>query len=139
MRPAEVKKREPAAAGRFRIEREVEVISPVFGGGVHVDQDELKRQLKRPDPVTPIRGASVRGQLRFWWRAARGCAAGSVAQMRDAEAAVWGKASVPGEVSLRVEPEGLGPVPLQVFEPQSSSGKWNPRPLPVWWSRRRPR
>ncbi|MCA9530197.1 MAG: type III-B CRISPR module RAMP protein Cmr1 [Myxococcales bacterium] len=39
-------------------------ISYVFGGGVRLDG------AKKPfDPFTPVRVPSVRGQLRFWWRA----------------------------------------------------------------------
>ena len=41
----------------------LDFITPVFGGGVHIDG-----ATKPPDPLTPIRGSAVRGQLRFWWR-----------------------------------------------------------------------
>src|SRR5215213_3096694 len=36
----------------------------VMGGGVRIREHQ-----KLSDPVTPVRSASIRGQLRFWWRA----------------------------------------------------------------------
>ncbi|MHB8165790.1 MAG: type III-B CRISPR module RAMP protein Cmr1 [Sulfuricella sp.] len=38
---------------------EVELITPLYGGGVRVGE---------PDSAIPIRAAAIRGQLRFWWR-----------------------------------------------------------------------
>lgn len=35
-------------------------VTPIFGGGT---------QARQVDRITPIRGPSIRGQLRFWWRA----------------------------------------------------------------------
>lgn len=56
-------------------------LTPVFGGGVKVHES---------DPVTPVRVASIRGQLRFWWRAVnpRGCA--TLSDLQSAEATVFG-------------------------------------------------
>lgn len=42
----------------------LELLTPMFGGGVRVMEHQ-----KPIDPVTPIRAPSIRGQLRFWWRA----------------------------------------------------------------------
>lgn len=107
----------------------LDVISPLFGGGVHVDSDENRRQLKRPDPVTAVRGASIRGQLRFWWRTTRGSRCATIDAMRELESKLWGAASSPGRVALAVR----GRVTTReepIFEMrQSRSGKWNPRPL----------
>ena len=61
--------------------REYALITPLFGGGV---------EARKFDPVTTIRAASVRGQLRFWWRATRGGQFANVEAMRDAEEALWG-------------------------------------------------
>lgn len=41
----------------------IEVITPLFGGGVEVGVN---------DPVTLICPSSIRGLLRFWWRATLG-------------------------------------------------------------------
>jgi len=92
-RPGEV----PTGDGRVRDERSYEFITPVFGGGVRIDGAR-----KRHDPVTPVRAPSLRGQLRFWWRAVnpRGCAA--VAALHAAETAVFGAASVSSRDALDV-------------------------------------
>jgi len=37
----------------------IRLVTPLFGGGVEPGE---------ADPSLPIRGASIRGQLRFWWR-----------------------------------------------------------------------
>ena len=67
-------------------------ITPVIGGGVVAGA---------ADPVTPVRGTSVRGQLRFWWRARARPRSGE--SLRDRESVVWGSASKPGLVELEVE------------------------------------
>lgn len=65
-------------------------ITPVFGGGVRVKKDDPN---KLHDEVTPVRVPSIRGQLRFWWRAVnpRGCR--DVEALRKAEAEVFGCAA----------------------------------------------
>jgi len=86
--------------GSTRLEYEFEVISPVFGGGV-VPME--------PDLVTPIRGASIRGQLRFWWRATSPY--GDLQSLREAEEALWGSTEHPSRVSLTVETQCSRPHP----------------------------
>lgn len=81
------------------------VITPVFGGGVWLDPDN--KNFKPCDPITPIRPPSVRGQLRFWWRATRGLDFESVPEMRAAEDALWGNASVAGKVSLSIKQDNI--------------------------------
>ncbi|MBE3518908.1 MAG: type III-B CRISPR module RAMP protein Cmr1 [Firmicutes bacterium] len=62
--------------------REYELITPLFGGGVEPGV---------PDPVMPVRGTEIRGQLRFWWRATRGGRFnGSLAEMKKREDEIWG-------------------------------------------------
>lgn len=98
--PAAVERRDD---GRTVFTRTVEVTTPVFGGGVHLpDSSE-----KPIDPITPIRGAGLRGQLRFWWRAMYGCQFALV-EMKAIEARIWGRDAVqeqrigPSKVALRV-------------------------------------
>lgn len=79
------------------------VVTPVHGGGVGWDPSEEKRHIRPIDPVTPIRVSAIRGQLRFWWRAAFGCTMGSVEAMKAAEDNLWGNASQPGLVNLALE------------------------------------
>lgn len=65
--------------------RHYRLITPLFGGGVEPGVH---------DPVTIIRGSSIRGQLRFWWRACKGGQYNGVLQeMKAAEDAIWGAAS----------------------------------------------
>ena len=64
-----------------RLEVDVQFMTYVFGGGVVQGQR---------DPVTPVRSASVRGQLRYWWRATVGARCESLAAMKKREAEVWG-------------------------------------------------
>jgi CRISPR-associated protein Cmr1 len=66
--------------------REYELITPLFGGGT---------ETQKADPVSVIRVPSIRGQLRFWWRAIRGGQfGGSVERMKEREDEIFGAASV---------------------------------------------
>jgi CRISPR-associated protein Cmr1 len=79
--------------------REYELLTPLFGGGV---------EAATADPVTVIRGSSVRGQLRFWWRACRGGQFnGDLKQMKKAENLLWGAASTgPSQVQIAIRQLG---------------------------------
>jgi len=63
--------------------RDYELITPLFGGGANTGE---------ADEVTLVRATEIRGNLRFWWRACRGGHYKTVAEMKDAEDALWGKA-----------------------------------------------
>ena len=127
-KPAPIVLKSPEARGRVTIERVVHMLTPMFGGGVHVD--ELARQVKPHDPVTPLRSASVRGQLRFWWRAVHGCRYAELKEMRSREAELWGSTGSPASVHLRIADSGIGvPRPYEVFEARQNAKKWNPRAL----------
>jgi CRISPR-associated protein Cmr1 len=66
-------------------------ITPVFGAGVR------SREL---DKTTPLRGTTVRGHLRFWWRVSCGRRFGSLSDLREAEDILWGSSSVPSKVTI---------------------------------------
>ncbi len=77
-------------------ERKYELITPLFGGGVEPKINDIE---------CLISGKSIRGQLRFWWRASRGT--GTLDKLREKEAAIWGATShpdkpLPSRVSLSV-------------------------------------
>ncbi len=74
--------------------REYQLITPLYGGGVTPGE---------VDPVTIIRGSSIRGHLRFWWRACRGGQFQDLADMKKAEDAIWGKAYKKGDAPLSQE------------------------------------
>lgn len=93
------------------VESDIEIITPVFGGGV-----TARGTQRRPDEVTPVRGTTVRGQLRFWWRALYGARYQTVAELREAEGRLWGLASEPGWAVVNVDASKLKPpAPHPIF------------------------
>lgn len=103
----------------IRWERDYELITPLFGGGV---------EPTKPDPITIVRVTEIRGQLRFWWRAIRGGQFGSDAQglqsMKLVESAIWGAASTnerpsPSQVQIIIKNPASGdPRKYSLFEPE---------------------
>jgi len=85
----------PTAPTNTRAQRifEIEFITPLFGGGV---------SQKIHDPITVVRGTSIRGQLRFWWRATRGRGCATVAELHQKESAIWGSTKSASEVCIEV-------------------------------------
>ena len=59
----------------------IQVITPIFGGGVKAGKN---------DSVTPIRPSSIRGHLRFWWRAICRAKFETADQLFDREGEIWG-------------------------------------------------
>jgi len=74
----------------------IQAITPIFGGGTEAGVN---------DPVTLIRPSSVRGHLRFWWRATRGANCTTVAELRQREGEIWGTIKNPSPVCIEVEVE----------------------------------
>lgn len=102
------------------IERSFRFLTPMFGGGV-----EVKGPEKPYDSVTPIRVASIRGQLRFWWRACNPGQAKDVAELRAQEAEVWGSTSNPSAVTIAVTKQHHGHEPFNVYG-RDKNGRWTP-------------
>jgi CRISPR-associated protein Cmr1 len=87
----------PLGGDLARDERTYRFLTPAFGGGVRVDG-----QHKPHDEVTPVRVPSIRGQLRFWWRA---CNPGGCTRPDDLlakEGAVFGSATNPSPLGISV-------------------------------------
>lgn len=74
-------------------------ITPLFGGSA------TPREV---DAENPVRSASVRGHLRFWWRAVAGARYGTAEELFKAEEAIWGSAQRYGKVALRVLEQKAG-------------------------------
>lgn len=74
--------------------REYELITPLFGGGT---------ETKKADPVSIIRVPSIRGQLRFWWRACRAAQCSSIEEMKKVEDFIWGSTEAPSAVIIRLK------------------------------------
>ena len=64
--------------------RQYSLITPLFGGGVEPNTRDL---------VTVVRATSVRGHLRFWWRACRAGKFSNLGEMKAYEDALWGSAA----------------------------------------------
>jgi CRISPR-associated protein Cmr1 len=106
--------REPAK--RETIELELQLITPMFGGGY---------KAREVDPLLPIRPAAIRGHLRFWWRATAGACYTSVADLHKAERELWGAAATKdnpavGKVALQVHISSAGEkAPYSQVAPES--------------------
>jgi CRISPR-associated protein Cmr1 len=77
----------------------LQTITPMFGGSA---------ETRRVDPEHPIRAASVRGHLRFWWRATAGAAFETEKELYDAESTIWGNTKLHGKVRIEVEVTNAG-------------------------------
>jgi CRISPR-associated protein Cmr1 len=77
----------------------LKTITPVFGGSA------TPREV---DQQNPVRSASVRGHLRFWWRAVVGRQYASAEALFQAEEEVWGSAQKQGKVAIKVSLESPG-------------------------------
>lgn len=77
------------SAGRKRRTYAIRTITPVFGGGVDPAVT---------DPGLPVRATSVRGHLRFWWRATRGARCETAARLHECEKRIWGTVDDPSRV-----------------------------------------
>lgn len=71
--------RKPLGEHRVVQIRKYRLVTPLFGGGVMPREN---------DPSKLIRETSVRGQLRFWWRAMR--ASGTIGEMKAREDEIFG-------------------------------------------------
>jgi len=80
----------------------IQIITPIFGGGTEPGENDLEML---------IRPSSIRGHLRFWWRATRGAKFENASQLFDREGEVWGT------------PDNPSPVTIQVSQPSPSSLK----------------
>ena len=72
---------------------DVSVVTPLFGGGATAGV---------ADPLAPVRAASVRGHLRFWWRACKSAGFATADALFDQEEAIWGSTAYPSPVAVIV-------------------------------------
>lgn len=104
--PADIKRKAQQAD-----DRNYRFLTYVFGGGVKVRDHE-----KHGDTVTPVRVASVRGQLRFWWRACNPSRCTTVEELRQREGEIWGTTSRASSVEITVLAQPRLPRRVPVFE-----------------------
>jgi len=77
----------------------IDVVTPMFGGGYEAGEC---------DTDMPVRATSVRGHLRFWWRALYGARYATPDEMRTAENAHWGDTTRKGRVWVDVDVKKRG-------------------------------
>lgn len=94
--------------------RDYGLITPLYGGGV---------EPAHADPLTTVRATSVRGHLRFWWRACRAARYRTADEMKAAEDALWGSTEAPSAVNVALIPDAQA----------------KPRGEVAFWMERRPR
>ncbi len=120
------KKSEPtpqAMRGHEERSYRIELITPLFGGGVEAGEN---------DPTMPIRGTAIRGQLQFWWRATRGAACGTLAELRERHRVVWGATESASPIVVKVaDAEASEPTPCAQYRWDSQArrgqGGWRLR------------
>lgn len=72
---------------------DVDVITPMFGGGY---------EPRQVDADCVVRAPEIRGHLRFWWRAVEAVRFASASELFDKERTLWGSAGSPGIVRTQV-------------------------------------
>jgi CRISPR-associated protein Cmr1 len=103
-------------------------VTPILGGS---------SQTRALDDVEVIRPATVRGHLRFWWRALHGHEFASSEDLLLAEATLWGRAATDeagrSTVELRIDVETLGEIdfePIRLYD--SRAGRATPGAYALW-------
>ncbi|MCC6526646.1 MAG: type III-B CRISPR module RAMP protein Cmr1 [Polyangiaceae bacterium] len=98
-RPRAVRSGPELAELRVRLE----VVTPILGGS---------HKTRAIDDVDVIRAPSLRGHLRFWWRALYASQCSSAEELHKRESALWGRAATDhggrSWVEVRVNVEGSG-------------------------------
>jgi CRISPR-associated protein Cmr1 len=84
---------QPPGTGREICTLDIDVITPMFGGGY---------EPRIVDPESVVRAPQVRGYLRFWWRAVEAARLQTSHELFEAESRLWGAAGTCGEVAVRV-------------------------------------
>jgi len=79
--PPPQSRRNPAGEQLVTISVTVQVVTPFFGGGPVA---------RTPDEVDVVRVPTVRGHLRFWWRAVNGSRFTDSRDLYRREACLWG-------------------------------------------------
>lgn len=82
--PARRDRAVPGGPALERISVRLEVVTPIMGGAARV---------RSIDEIDVIRAASLRGQLRQWWRALYGSRYNDSKALYKAESALWGRAA----------------------------------------------
>jgi len=100
----------------------LEVVTPILGGGT---------QTRTVDDVDVIRAASVRGHLRFWWRALYSAKYPSSRELYVRESELWGRAATDeggrSAVEIRSKVEATGAIDgsdVQLYGNEATRGAY---------------
>jgi len=111
----------------------LEVVTPILGGST---------QPRTVDEVDVVRAASVRGHLRFWWRALYAAQHPSASALYARESEIWGRAATDGggrsavEIRIDVDVKTTGMIDssdIRLYD--SSDGKATPGTYALWPAR----
>lgn len=109
----------------------LEVVTPILGGGT---------QTRAVDEVDIIRVATVRGHLRFWWRALYAAQYSSANKLYERESQIWGRAATDeggrSAVEIRIAVEKPGAIDgsdIRLYD--SKDGKATPGAYALWPAR----
>lgn len=73
---------------------EIRVVTPMFGGSAEAGKINEKY---------PIRSSSIRGHLRFWWRATKGAQFKNEKELYERESEIFGNTNRPSSVKIWVD------------------------------------
>ncbi len=109
----------------------LEVVTPILGGST---------QTRAVDEVDVIRAATVRGHLRFWWRALYAAQHPSAKDLYERESELWGRAATDkggrSAVEIRIDVERTGAIDssdIRLYD--SKDGKATPGAYALWPAR----
>jgi CRISPR-associated protein Cmr1 len=109
----------------------LQVVTPILGGGAY---------LRAVDAVDIIRAATVRGHLRFWWRALYASQCSSSQELYERESELWGRAATDeggrSAVEVRIDVEKAGAIDrsdIRLYD--SSDGNATPGAYALWPAR----
>lgn len=77
----------------------IRVITPIFGGGVLPGENDLGMV---------IRPSSIRGHLRFWWRATKGAKFDNAELLSVREGEIWGTPDSPSPATIQISQPNNG-------------------------------
>jgi CRISPR-associated protein Cmr1 len=123
------RKPEDLPAARMRVARAGEevrtlsvllkVVTPIFGAGTEV---------RTVDDVDVIRAATVRGHLRFWWRALYAARYADAKEIYEHESKIWGRAATDeggrSAVEIRIDVERTGAIDGSDIDLQRTPGAY---------------
>ncbi len=104
----------------------IRVVTPIFGGSPRA---------RDIDRIDVIRAPSIRGQLRFWWRALYGHTCTDAADLFAKESAIWGKASPKeggGRSEVEITVQAAMPPSSQITRDTDVIGQRDPSAYALW-------